>query len=97
MIGIHQIYGFLRTLFVFVLVGIRYWTRRRNRDFGLRKSYLVPAGAGLIWIMLLGGTGGQLTYQYGINVRGVNPLFHESLDSKVINESSQEIGSNTDH
>ena len=46
---------------------------------------------------LLGGTGGQLTYQYGINVRGVNPLLHESWESKVINESSQEIGSNTDH
>ena len=74
-----------------------FWTRPRNRDFGLRKSYLIPPGAGLIWIMLLGGTGGQLTYQYGINVRGVNPLFHESLDSKVINESSQEIGSNMDH
>ena len=96
-IGTHQNFGILGTLFVFVLVGIRYWTRRRNRDFGLRKSYLVPAGVGLIWIILLGGTGGQLTYQYGINVRGVNPLFHESLDSKVINESSQEIDSNTDH
>ncbi|MDP6204342.1 MAG: hypothetical protein QF457_00920 [SAR324 cluster bacterium] len=96
-IGTHQNFGILGTLFVFILVKIRYWTRRRNRDFGLRKSYLSPAGAGLIWIMLLGGTGGQLTYQYGINVRGVNPLFHESLDSKVINESSQKIGLNTDH
>ena len=76
---------------------MRYWTRCRNRDFDLRKSYLVPAGAGLIWIMLLGGTGGQLTYQYGINVRGDNSLFHESLESKVINESSQENGLNTDH
>ena len=47
--------------------------------------------------MLLGGTGGQLTYQYGINVRVVNPLSHESWESKVINESSQEIGLNTDH
>ena len=47
--------------------------------------------------MLLGGTGGQLTYQYGINARGVNPLFHESLESEVINQSSQEIDSNTDH
>ena len=97
MIETHQNFGILGTLFVFILVEIRYWTRRRNRDFGLQKSYLIPAGAGLIWIMLLGGTGGQLTYQYGINVRGVNPLFHESLDSKVINESSQEIGLNTDH
>ena len=96
-IGTHQNFGILGTLFVFVLVGIRFWNRSLNRDFGLRKSYLIPAGAGLIWIMLLGGTGGQLTYQYGINVRGVNPLFHESLDSKVINESSQEIGLNTDH
>ena len=78
-------------------MGIRYWTRRRNRDFGLRKPYLVPDGAGLIWIILLGGTGGQLTYQYGINVRGVNLLLHESGESQVINESSQEIRSNTDH
>ena len=96
-ISTHQNFGILGTLYVLVLVGIRYWTRRRNRDFSLRKSYLVPARAGLIWIMLLGGTGGQLTYQYGINVRGVNPLFHESWESKVINESSQEIGLNTDH
>ena len=97
MIGTHQNFGILGTLFVFILVEIRYWTRRRNRDFGLRKSYLIPAEAGLIWIMLQGGTGGQLTYQYGINVRGVNSLFHESLDSKVINEASHEIGLNTDH
>ena len=97
MIETHQNFGILGTLFVFVLVGIRYWTRRRNRNFGLRKSYLVPAGAGLIWIILLGGTGGQLTYQYGINLRGINPLFHESLESKVNNESFQEKGSNTDH
>ena len=97
MIGTHQNFGILGTLFVFILVGIRYWNRRLNRDFGLRKSYLIPAAAGLIWTMLLGGTGGQLTYQYGINVRGVNPLFHESLESKLINESSQKIGLNTDH
>ena len=43
-IGTHQNFGILGTLFVFVLVGIRYWIRRRNRDFGLRKSYLVPLG-----------------------------------------------------
>ena len=97
MIGTHQNFGILGTLFVFDLLGIRFWTRRRNRNFGLRKSYLIAAGAGLIWIMLLGGTGGQLTYQYGINVRGVNSLLHESWESKVINESSQEIVSNTVH
>ena len=57
-IGTHQNFGILGTLFVFVLVGIRNWTLSRKRDFGLRKSYLVPARAGLTWIMLLGGTGG---------------------------------------
>ena len=97
MIEIHQNFGILGTLFVFLLVEIRYWTRPRNRDYGLRKSHLVPAGEGHIWTMLLGGTGGQLTYQYGINVRGVNSFFHESLELKVINESSQEIVLNTDH
>ena len=85
------------TLFVLALVGIRYWNRRRNRVFYLRKSYLVPAAAGFILIILLGGTGGQLTYKYGINVRGVNSLLYESWESKEINESSQEIRSNTDH
>ena len=47
--------------------------------------------------MLLGGTGGQLTYQYWINLRGVNSLLHESWESKVIIESSQEKGLNTDY
>ena len=47
--------------------------------------------------MLLGGTGGQLTYKYGINVRGVNLLLNDSWESKEINEYSQEIGSNTDN
>ena len=97
MIETHQNFGILGTLFVFVLVGIRFWTWRRNRDFGLRKSYLIPAAVGLIWIMLLGGTGEQLTYRYGINLRGINPLFHESWESKVINKSSQEIGLNMDY
>ena len=29
---------------------------------------------GLALVVIVGGTGGQLTYEYGINVRGVNPL-----------------------
>ena len=29
---------------------------------------------GLLWVVVLGGTGGPLTYEYGINVRGINPL-----------------------
>jgi len=29
---------------------------------------------GLLWIFIVGGTGGQLVYEYAVNVRGVNPL-----------------------
>jgi hypothetical protein len=29
---------------------------------------------GLVWVVLLGGTGGNLVYELGVNVRGINPL-----------------------
>ena len=28
----------------------------------------------MVWLFILGGTGGNLVYEYGINVRGVNAL-----------------------
>ena len=60
-----------------VMVGVAIWryrSRRKQADIGDKNWYLAFAVIGLIWIFIVGGTGGSLTYDYGINVRGVNPL-----------------------
>ncbi|RME80801.1 MAG: DUF2231 domain-containing protein [Caldilineae bacterium] len=70
----HQFSALLGTL---VMLGIaigRFVSRRRGKDIGQQSWYLVFAVLGLVWIVLVGGTGGQLVYQYAVNVRGVNPL-----------------------
>jgi uncharacterized membrane protein len=48
--------------------------RRRGKDISAHPLYIGIAVAGLLWLFLLGGTGGNLVYQLGVNVRGVNPL-----------------------
>lgn len=70
----HQLLGLATTLFTLILLIWRWRSRRAGRDVGQRGFYLVAATIGLVLLVLLGGTGGQLTYEYGINVRGVNPL-----------------------
>jgi uncharacterized membrane protein len=70
----HQFLGIGTTLFTLALLIWRWLSRRAGRDIGQRPIYLVAAFIGLLLLVTLGGTGGQLTYEYGINVRGVNPL-----------------------
>ena len=79
-IEIHQMLGVLGTLSMLLIVGSRFWSRCRQKDFGLSHGYRVLAAVGLIWVTLLGGTGGQLTYEYAVNVRGINPLLNESAN-----------------
>ncbi len=60
-----------------VMLGVAIWryrARRKGNDFGDRNWYLAFAAVGLIWIFIVGGTGGSLTYDLGINVRGTTPL-----------------------
>lgn len=52
----------------------RYRSRQKDNDVGERSWYLLFAVIGLLWIIYVGGTGGSLTYDYGINVRGTTPL-----------------------
>lgn len=70
----HQFLGMVGTLVMIGLVIWRFRSRRQGGDVGTGIPYLAFAVVGLLWLFVLGGTGGELTYEYGINVRGVNPL-----------------------
>jgi len=71
----HQFLAFLGTLIMIAFVVWRAASRRRGNDIGEKGWYVIFAILGLVWIFVVGGTGGQLVYQYAINVRGSNPLF----------------------
>lgn len=70
----HELLGIGTTLFTLALLSWRWRSRRAGHDIGQRPFYLIAATIGLLLLVTLGGTGGQLTYEYGVNVRGVNPL-----------------------
>lgn len=70
----HQFLGMLGTLAVLGLLVWRTLARRKGKDIGAHPLYLAIASLGLVWLVLLGGTGGNLVYELGINVRGINPL-----------------------
>ncbi|MBI5650425.1 MAG: DUF2231 domain-containing protein [Chloroflexi bacterium] len=70
----HQLLGMLGT---FASIGVVFWrfmARQRGKDIGAHPLYIGIAVIGLLWLFLLGGTGGNLVYQLGVNVRGINPL-----------------------
>ena len=72
----HGLPANIGTLVMLAMVTWRWRSRRVDvaNDVGNRNWYLAFALIGLLWIFYVGGTGGSLTYDYGINVRGVNPL-----------------------
>ena len=59
----------------------RYRSRRKDNDIARRNWYPAFAVIGLLWIFFVGGTGGSLTYDHGVNVRGVNPLLSSDIES----------------
>ena len=70
----HGLPANLGTLAMLGMLVWRYRTRKAEDDVGRKRPYLVFAALGLLWILFVGGTGGNLTYEHAINVRGVNPL-----------------------
>lgn len=70
----HQFLGMLGTLATLGMAGWRLNARRKGQDLGTHPVYVGLIVLGLVWVVLLGGTGGNLVYELGINVRGVNPL-----------------------
>ena len=73
-IEVHQLLGLVGTAVTLAVLGWRWRSRRAGRDVGQSPLYLGVVAVGLVWLVVVGGTGGELTYEYGINVRGVNPL-----------------------
>lgn len=70
----HQFLGIGTTVFTLALLIWRWRARRSGRDIGQHPAYLIAATLGIFLVVVLGGTGGQLTYEHALNVRGVNPL-----------------------
>ena len=70
----HQFLGLITTL---IFTGLFIWRGmmiRRGKDIGATWPFLAATFIGLIFLTLTGGNGGDLVYEYGVNVRGVNPL-----------------------
>lgn len=52
----------------------RFLARRQEQDIHTHPAYVGIVVLGLIWIVLLGSTGGNPVFELGIHVRGINPL-----------------------
>ena len=70
----HQLLGLIGSALTLGLLTWRYRSRRKGNDVGSKPYYLAIAGIGIVWLVVLGGTGGNLVYEYGTNVDGINPL-----------------------
>lgn len=70
----HQLLGLIGSALTLGLLVWRYLSRRKGNDIGTKPFYLAAAGVGVVWLFVLGGTGGNLVYEYGVNVNGINPL-----------------------
>lgn len=67
----------LGTLIMIIALAWRFRSRQKGQDIGQSVGYMIFITLGLFWLFVLGGTGGDLVYEYGIGVRGVNPLLAE--------------------
>ena len=72
----HQMLGFGTTVLFLGLIFWRWRSRRSGRDIGASVPYLAILTVGLVLLFFLGETGGDLVYEYGVNVRGINPLLN---------------------
>ena len=73
----HQFWSFgVTALFIAVTVW-RFISRQRGSDCGASVPFLVVVLAGTGLLFMSGLTGGDLVFDYGINVRGINPLLDE--------------------
>jgi uncharacterized membrane protein len=70
----HQNLGLATTALFLLLTIWRWLARRKGSDNGTSWCFLACLSAGLLFMALVGGTGGSLVYDHGANVRGVNPL-----------------------
>ena len=70
----HQWWSFGVTLLFIAATLWRFISRRRGSDCGGSVPFLALVAVGTGLLVMSGMTGGDLVFDYGINVRGVNPL-----------------------
>ena len=70
----HQFLGFATTLIFIGLLIWRWVMLRKGKDIGNTWLFIMAMGVGVIFLTLTGGNGGNLVYEFGVNVRGINPI-----------------------
>ena len=70
----HKFSAMIGTIVMIAVTAWRAVSRRNGKDIGQSRAYMLFALLGLVWIVFTGGTGGQLVYNYAINVRCPNLL-----------------------
>ena len=76
-IEVHQFWSFGVTALFIVVTLWRGVSRWRRKDAGTSPLYLLVVLVGVAALTISGLTGGDLVYDYGINVRGINPLLEQ--------------------
>lgn len=75
-IGKHNILGFAVTIIFNLILFWRWKSRKSDKDIFDKTSYLIAFLLGIIILFFLGGSGGSLVFEDGVNVRGINPLLN---------------------
>ena len=73
----HQFWSFGVTGLFIGITAWRFVSRRRGSDCGASIPFLIVVFIGAGLLVMSGMTGGDLVFDYGINVRGVNPLLSQ--------------------
>ncbi len=76
-IEVHQFWSFGATALFLAVTVWRWLSRRWRGDAGTQPLYLLVVLVGVAALTMSGLTGGDLVYDYGINVRGINPLLEQ--------------------
>ena len=70
----HQFWSFGVTALFIAATVWRFISRRRGSDCGASIPFFLVVAFGTGLLVMSGMTGGDLVFDYGINVRGINPL-----------------------
>ncbi len=73
-IEVHQFLGMITTL---IFIGLLIWRgsgMRKGNDIGATWPFIGTMFLGILFLTVTADNGGELVYELGVNVRGINPL-----------------------